>query len=692
MALTSCENEAINEGIEANDTYTMTFTAGAPESRTSVAINGATATYSWSANDQMGFVQYAVGANKTNRTGSKETTIEGNVATFTTEFEAQVGATAYNYAAYYPYTTPANEGTKTFDNIVLNFPARQAYTEGTFAPAADLLMSKTITEKTLNAHGGKLEFARLVAVGKMTLSDIEDGETIKNVRFTIENAVLSGQVTLDFVNTTAEYATVGNNYIEVYGDNVGNEIIFTCFPGTYTGNYSIAVETDKATYLNENSFTKDFTLTAGNVLAFDASAGERTEKPAELTEDILNRAFTGISDTTYTAWTDKIGESGAVYAGQSAGGNDAIQLRSNNNNSGIVTTTSGGYATKVTVAWNSNTANDRVLEVYGKNSAYTQATDLYNDATAGTLLGTIVYGTTTELAINYDFQYIGLRSKSGAMYLDQVKITWSEEATGNVPTQLATPSNVNATVDGKDVTLTWDTVDNAGSYSITVVGGNTYTTTGLTKTLTMDAYETEYEFSIVATSDVIDYSTSEAFVIRATTGEAPETPGTGDGGEGGGEEVSTLTVETINAVKTMGNGSYGDYSSAQEITVDGVTYKAFNICANMKGTPTNYAAQQVIQMRKSAAGYFYNTNKTVKSIKVWSVATNYKVCGGNTSNPTTQLTAATTTTETIAITHKTSGTLDVEMQVEEYNITDGYFALVATATCYIYKIEVTYAD
>ena len=140
--------------------------------------------------------------------------------------------------------------------------------------------------------------------------------------------------------------------------------------------------------------------------------------------DKLTRETTGVTGTSYTDWSDKTVTSGAVYAGNSAGGNESIQLRSNNSNSGIISTTSGGKLTKVVVEWNSNTANDRTLDVYGKNSAYSAATDLYNSSSQGTKLGSIVYGTSTELTISGDYEYIGLRSNSGAMYLDEISITW----------------------------------------------------------------------------------------------------------------------------------------------------------------------------------------------------------------------------------------------------------------------------
>ncbi len=150
------------------------------------------------------------------------------------------------------------------------------------------------------------------------------------------------------------------------------------------------------------------------------------------TEDVLTYSLIGVTGTSYSAWSGITSNSDAVYAGNSAGGNSAIQLRSNNNNSGIVTTTSGGKVTKVVVAWNTNTADDRTLNIYGNNTAYEAASDLYNSSTQGTLLGTIVKGS-TELTIDDDYEFIGLRSSSGALYLDEVSITWATDAPTSDP-------------------------------------------------------------------------------------------------------------------------------------------------------------------------------------------------------------------------------------------------------------------
>lgn len=158
-----------------------------------------------------------------------------------------------------------------------------------------------------------------------------------------------------------------------------------------------------------------------------------TDPEATSVTDVINRAFTGLAaGANYADWSGKVGTSGAIYAGLSAAydqnSSDAIQLRSKNNNSGIVTTTSGGHATKVTVAWNSNTVAGRTLDVYGKSSAYSSAADLYDSNKQGTLLGSLVKGTSSSLIISGDYTFIGLRSNDGAMYLDEIQIEWSASA------------------------------------------------------------------------------------------------------------------------------------------------------------------------------------------------------------------------------------------------------------------------
>ena len=147
-------------------------------------------------------------------------------------------------------------------------------------------------------------------------------------------------------------------------------------------------------------------------------------KPAVV--DKLTLATTGVSSFSYTAWSNVKVSSDAVYAGNTAGGNDAIQLRSKNSTSGIITTASGGKVSKVVVAWNENTSSGRTLDIYGKNTAYSAISDLYDSNNKGTKLGSIAYGSSTTLNISGDYTYIGLRSNDGALYLDAINVTWGE--------------------------------------------------------------------------------------------------------------------------------------------------------------------------------------------------------------------------------------------------------------------------
>ena len=136
-----------------------------------------------------------------------------------------------------------------------------------------------------------------------------------------------------------------------------------------------------------------------------------------------------IGKSSYTDWSGLISNTDAVYAGNSAKGYEAIQMRKSTGTtdpSGIVTTTSAGKVNKISVVWNSNTANGRTIVIYGKNTPYTGAADLYDDNTKGTQLGTIAKGS-TDLTITGNYGYIGIVSSDGALYLDQIVVSWDED-------------------------------------------------------------------------------------------------------------------------------------------------------------------------------------------------------------------------------------------------------------------------
>lgn len=191
---------------------------------------------------------------------------------------------------------------------------------------------------------------------------------------------------------------------------------------------------------NYNAKTVTYSLTV--------NAASETPSGDEVS-DVLTQSWTGVNGTSYSDWSGKTATSDAVYAGNSAGGNSSIQLRSSNNNSGVITTASGGKAKSVTVKWNSNTVSGRTIDIYGNNSAYTSAANLYNSTTQGAKLGSIVCGTSTSLPITQDCEYIGIRSYNGALYLEEITIVWDASGVSekeDVPEDKLKWSSASATV------------------------------------------------------------------------------------------------------------------------------------------------------------------------------------------------------------------------------------------------------
>ena len=160
---------------------------------------------------------------------------------------------------------------------------------------------------------------------------------------------------------------------------------------------------------------KLFSFVAAVLCAVSASAAVDV-----LTADL----FPSKSTQEYVNFTDVKVTSDAVYAGQTANKDGAIQMRSKNSNSGIVSTTSSGKLVTISVEWATGNSSGRTVQVYGSNTPYTDATNLFGDK-AGDLLGTILLeGESTTVTVEGDYYYVGLRSANGAVFLKSISIEW----------------------------------------------------------------------------------------------------------------------------------------------------------------------------------------------------------------------------------------------------------------------------
>ena len=328
-------------------------------------------------------------------------------------------------------------------------------------------------------------------------------------------------VTLKDDNSTLIQSTAGGSVTLPTRDGCDG-YTFAGWTSTWTSEQSTWTTT-APTIITAGSYTPTANEDLFPVYTKTEGGGNTTTQIVDqLTHSINGKAAT---NTTYTSFSNKTFTSDAVYAGSTANGNNneaegVIQIRSSSSNTGIITTTSGGLAKKIVVEWHSFTSSGRTLDVYGKKSAYSSVSDLYDTSKQGTKIGSIVNGTSTELTISDDYEYIGLRSNSNAMYFTSIAITWETTSGGgsttsyisvpNCCTQLAEVtglqfSNITSNSITVSVPSTYSDKANASGYTFNCYSaltggspvatadenGTSYTFTGLTK-------NTTYYFTVIA--------------------------------------------------------------------------------------------------------------------------------------------------------------------------------------------------
>lgn len=257
---------------------------------------------------------------------------------------------------------------------------------------------------------------------------------------------------------------------------------------------------------------------------------------ADVTDELTYTALgLNATSTAYEDFSGKTITSSAVYAGNaSSGAGNFIQIRTTNSNAGIVTTTSGGIVKSITVTFNVKTTEGRKLDVYGSTSAYSQATDLFSPTTQGTLINSVTYSAngsaTMTITPTENYTYVGLRSNSGAMYIDKIDIVWNTDAsnvvaqpkiTGTNPfvgsTEVTLSADANSTIyyttddtdpsaaTGTQYSAPFTLSASANVKAIAVSGTNSSAVTSVYFLKTAHAGTATDPFTIAEARDVVDY-------------------------------------------------------------------------------------------------------------------------------------------------------------------------------------------
>ena len=142
--------------------------------------------------------------------------------------------------------------------------------------------------------------------------------------------------------------------------------------------------------------------------------------------DTLNSTLTGVSGSSYTSFSNRPAVSGASYSGKCAASYSSIQLRTEGSDAGVYVSNSIGTLKSIKFIFNTNTASGRTVNLYGKNTGYSSASDLFVANQQGTLIGSATYNGTREVTLIPDkhYLYFGFRSNYGALYLDSVEVEW----------------------------------------------------------------------------------------------------------------------------------------------------------------------------------------------------------------------------------------------------------------------------
>lgn len=191
---------------------------------------------------------------------------------------------------------------------------------------------------------------------------------------------------------------------------------------------------------------------------------------AEVT-DVITASNLKATGTTYVLFSNVKVTSEASYSGQSAqtGNNTGIiQLNSkkkNSRNIGIVSTVSGGLIKSVSIEVDNSNAN--TYSVYAKKTAYSAIEDLYNDPKQGNLI--LESKSTGSLDVAGEYYYIGIRSKSNAVKIKKITITY---VNSSVATPTITPNGGDVSVGDK---ITFATKTDGATLSYSTDEGKTWT-------------------------------------------------------------------------------------------------------------------------------------------------------------------------------------------------------------------------
>ena len=262
LGFAACQQEEFAPEIK-NPTHSVTFVAGAPETKTTVDISDEkTAKFAWTKDDEGRIAIY--------ENGVAATTVVCGLDDKTGKMTimAEFKGTATGNETYVAVVNKSNDG--------------QIMTSAAYDEDADILVSKAVS--TFDGENGVLlQFKREVAIAKMTLKGLDPGEVVNHVTVS-STADIAGKYGVDGWASPAKSLEISSalymgetDGYSIVANEAGEAVVwFTCIPqdaATLTVKVKAA---DGDTYTKE--FSKEITLTRGDVKAFGVKMTKDTPK------------------------------------------------------------------------------------------------------------------------------------------------------------------------------------------------------------------------------------------------------------------------------------------------------------------------------------------------------------------------------------------------------------------------------
>ncbi len=574
----SKQENAINVG-----TVQMSIVAGLDEGTKTVL--GADGSVAWSTSgEKLEVLQVAgTGTAATAKVSSEGTTSdEGQTMTFGVNFDTAEG-TSFDYYAIYPSSAYLTSSNKDVKKLKVELASSQTPTASSFGAGADILVAKPVTGLSTQPSTLDLQFARIVAVGKMSITDLNTTENVKSVTFTADGKTLAGK---SYVNLTTglveEYGYSGtgiDNIILDYSAQTvaanGMTAYFTCWPCAFAKDdtFTVVIETQT------KRFTKTVTVPSDDALAFKegrASAFKVSFSGIE-GENVaadLNAAYlsydeikNNLSTTSYKAYThnQSNGASWTVYGMNQS----AIQLGKCTTDCYLKLPDFTENITSVTVTLSEAPKSENSLLLATSKSA-----------TTGDIASLTGDGSKTEFTFDLSEKEVKtayLRASGAAAKILSVLVIVGED----VRTALLTPEVI-ADLEkdsANSIEVSWGAVENAGSYVVTATPTEgkavSKTVTETSCTFTDLTYETTYSISVVAKPS--DYSLYLDSV--AGTSEDVTTLAKPSGPTAYSEDFSGTT---IGGTSSYGAASWTHTSSSTSWSVTYCSNKTTSLGTNKK--------------------------------------------------------------------------------------------------------------